>query len=363
MATPRITVGLPVYKGADLIPKALDCLQRQTFGDFEAIISVDGNDTETVAACRPILADRRFRMVVHPKRLDWVGNFNWLLQQDLKEFFCYRQHDDTTSFDFFEVLLRVADREPHAAAIYCDCQVSGGRNDIERVPSVKSEQPLERIFQYIARLPNIGPPVPLRGLIRSAAIRQAGLVRSDEFRAAWQVFGWLTKLLQWGNFSRVAEPLYYRLDHDRSYTREHWDSVHLNAWTTLFTALLDAAIRSCRTPEERRFFQKAIIDRIIAFPKIQKATVVRVAEFLQRLGYEGNAHLLDGQQCLSILQGLQSRVDELERPSRWRSGVFQIHQRYEFAQLIYPGSPLRRFCYQIRPLMELVQKAWRRHAA
>lgn len=59
--------------------------------------------------------------------------------------------------------------------------MSGGRTDVEFVPSVKSGQPLERLFEYIARLPNIGPPVPVRGLIRSAAIAQAGLVRSDEF--------------------------------------------------------------------------------------------------------------------------------------------------------------------------------------
>jgi len=283
MATPRITVGMPVYRGADLIGKALDCLQRQTFGDFEAIISVDGNDTETVLACQPVLADRRFRLVVQPERLDWVGNFNWLLQQDCKEFFSYRQHDDTTSSDFFEVLLRTADREPRAASIYCDCQLSGGRSDMELVPSIKSEQPLERIFDYIARLPDIGTPVPLRGLIRSAAIRQAGLVRSDEFRAAYQVYGWLAKLLAWGGFSRVAEPLYYRLDHGRSYTRQHWDGVQVAAWTTLFTALLEAALRSCRTAEQRRFFQKTIVERIIAFSKIQKNSATKLAEFLQRL--------------------------------------------------------------------------------
>ena len=80
-------MGLPVYKGADLIAKALDCLQRQTFGNFEAIISVDGNDEKTAAACRPFLADPRFRMVVHAERLDWVGNFNWLLRQDIQEIF------------------------------------------------------------------------------------------------------------------------------------------------------------------------------------------------------------------------------------------------------------------------------------
>ena len=114
---PAHHVGLPVYKGADLIAKALDCLQQQTYGNFEAIISVDNNDTETAAACYPFLADPRFRMIVHPSRLDWVGNLNWLLQQDLKELFCYRQHDDATAPEFFEVLLRTVDQQPNAAAV------------------------------------------------------------------------------------------------------------------------------------------------------------------------------------------------------------------------------------------------------
>ncbi len=106
---PRITVGMPVYEAADYMPAALECLQRQTFRDFEVIISVDGADEKTAAACRPFLADTRFRLVVQPERLDWFGNFNWFLQQDLREFFCYRQHDDTTAPEFFEVLLQTAD--------------------------------------------------------------------------------------------------------------------------------------------------------------------------------------------------------------------------------------------------------------
>jgi glycosyltransferase involved in cell wall biosynthesis len=356
MSTPRITVGLPVYKGSDLIPKALDCLQQQTFGDFEVIISVDGNDTETAAACQPILTDRRFRMVVHSERLDWVGNFNWLLQQGLKEFFCYRQHDDMTSPDFFEVLLRVADGEPHAAAVYCDCKDVGGDAAVEIVHSIKREEPLDRLFEFIARLPNIGPPVPLRGLIRSAAIRQAGLVRSDEFRAAWQVFGWLAGLLQWGNFCRVAQPLYYRLDHSRSYTRQHWDKVHRAAWTTLFTAVLDAAMRSCRTPQERRFLQEAIFERIAAFAQFQANPEGMMAEFLERLRYEGNAHLLDAQEFPSILQSFASRMDDFKRHARLRRGLFQIRQRYELAKLIHPESPGRRFAYQFRNLIEMAEK-------
>ena len=255
--TPRITVGLPVYKGADLIPKCLDCLQRQTFRDFEVIISVDGNDLETAAACRPFLMDPRFRMVVHPERLDWVGNFNWLLQQDLQEFFCYRQHDDTTAPEFFEVLLLAAEMEPNAAAVYCDCQYSGGRDDIESAPSIEGES-LYRMVRYMEYVPSSA--APLRGLIRRAAIRHAGLVRSDEFRAPLEEFVWLAKLLRWGNFRRVAKPLYYRLDHPRSFTSAWFSSPEDRkraALTRLFTGLLEVAVPLCRTPEQRRFFSNS----------------------------------------------------------------------------------------------------------
>jgi glycosyltransferase involved in cell wall biosynthesis len=365
MATPRITVGVPVYKGADLIGKALDCLQRQTFGDFEVIVSVDGNDTDTADACRPYLADPRFRMVVHPGRLDWVGNFNWLLQQDIKEFFCYRQHDDTTAPEFFEILMRAADRNPQTAAIYCDCQMTGGRRDVESVPSIKGE-PFDRVYQYIARLPNIGAPVPIRGLVRRAAIRHAGVVRSDEFRAAWQVFGWLANLLAWGDFRRVPEPLYYRLDHARSYTREFWSGAGQAAWTTLFTGLLAAAMRISRTPQERLFFQQLILDRIVAYPPFHQGTVASTPEqlanaCLDRLRHEGNFSLFDFDEHPSFLEGLDTRVAALKHIERSRvgRGLHRTRERYRLSKIIYPKSPARRAAYLFRHAREMLGKIGR----
>jgi len=263
LPVPRITVGVPVYKGAAQVSDALACLQQQTFEEFEVIISVDGADHETADACRPFLSDQRFRMTVQPERLDWFGNMNWILAQGSQEFFCYRQHDDTTSPEFFRTLIDAADSQPGAAAIFADCQWRGTRNDIEIAPTIMGA-PLTRMAQYIEEL----PAAPVRGLIRRDALRQAGPIRHDEFRGLTQVFCWLAKLLRWGAFIRVPFPIYYRLDHAENFYKSwhDWPEAKIRAaWTTMFTGLLDAAIPLCRTAQERAFMLHLILDRVTAF--------------------------------------------------------------------------------------------------
>ncbi len=296
----RITVGMPVYKGVDQVGDALRSLQQQTFRDFEVIISVDGNDQETAAACRPFLADKRFRMVVQPERLDWFGNFNWLLAQPIGEFFCYRQHDDTTAPEFFEALLATAEARPDAAGVYADCQWHGGRSDLETAPSIEGDV-LDRMRQYIEQR----QPVAVRGIFRREAIAQAGQIRADEFRGLSEVFVWLAKVLRWGSFIRVPEPLYNRLDHAENY-HKHWfdwpDEKKRAAWTTLFTGWLEATMPVCRTAEERVFFQQFILDRIAVYRSgfsyhyaaaSPHETGAVMLECIERLAKEGNLHLFD----------------------------------------------------------------------
>ena len=185
----------------------------------------------------------------------------------------------------------------------------------------------------------------MRGLIRRAAIRQAGLVRSDEFRAPLQVYGWLAKLLRWGNFRRVAEPLYYRLDRPHSFTSEYYISGSEDrkraAWTTMFTGLLEAAMPLCRTPEERLFFQQVILTRIVAYPHFGSyadfsSSAPLIAECLQRLKFEGNSRLLTEQELPAVLHGLKERVDQigLFDRSRIRRTFYQISQRARLARFL-----------------------------
>lgn len=333
---PTITVGVPVHRGADQVGAALACLQEQTFTDFEAVISVDAGDEESAAACEPYLADDRFRMVVHRDRLDWFGNLNWLLRQPMGDFFCYRQHDDTTTPDFFEVLLEHAAARPDAAVVHADCQWTGGRTDLETAPSIEGDV-LSRLRQHIEQK----QPVAVRGLIRRGAVEQAGPIRGDEFRGLSEVFVWLAKVLRWGPFLRVPQPLYHRLDHSENYHKQWFDwpdERKRGSWATLFTGLMEATMPVCRTAEERLFFQQLILDRVCVVrpgqsyhwsPDTPQAGGEMVLECLRRLVAEGNGDLLQvppelvSEEVRRLRQEnrrLRRRVQRLQQPpasTRW----------------------------------------------
>jgi hypothetical protein len=235
-----------------------------------------------------------------------------------------------------------------------------GHDFTESFPSIEGE-PLERLFQY---LQTRGSAAPVRGLIRLPAIRQAGLVRSDEFRATWQLTGWLAKLLHWGSFKRVPKSIYYRLYRADSLGNEFnlrpklWKQ---NVWPTLVTALLDAVIPICRTPEERMFMQQVILDKIVAYPHFHSNTELNssntiIAKCVERVKHEGNSHLLDVQDLPAIVEGQKRRVEIMLSRSRVRKAIYMSRQVYRLEKLVHPQSVIRRASYQIRHSAEMLRR-------
>src|SRR5437870_2690752 len=75
MATPAVTVLMPVYNGARFLAGAMESVLGQTFGDFELLAINDGSSDQTAE----ILAssrDPRVRIVENGRNLDLIASLN-----------------------------------------------------------------------------------------------------------------------------------------------------------------------------------------------------------------------------------------------------------------------------------------------
>ncbi len=97
-----VSVGVPVFNGADGLRKALDCLVNQTFRDIEIIISNNASIDETHQICTEYAKkDSRIKYHQHNETIGYQ-NFNFVLEKATGKYFCWNAHDDYRSLDYFE---------------------------------------------------------------------------------------------------------------------------------------------------------------------------------------------------------------------------------------------------------------------
>jgi glycosyltransferase involved in cell wall biosynthesis len=53
---PKLSIGLPAYNGAQLLPQVLDCFPGQAFKDFEIVRGDNESTNRTPWICRPPVA-------------------------------------------------------------------------------------------------------------------------------------------------------------------------------------------------------------------------------------------------------------------------------------------------------------------
>lgn len=118
---PRVSIGLPVYNGEDLLPQTLDNLLGQTFTDFELIISDNASSDRTEAICRDYAQrDSRIRYYRQSENRGAAWNDNWVLAQAEGEYFKWSAHDDVHASTFLEHCVAALDQNP--AWVMCFCR-------------------------------------------------------------------------------------------------------------------------------------------------------------------------------------------------------------------------------------------------
>jgi GT2 family glycosyltransferase len=263
--TRTVCVGVPVWRGADHVAETLESVRRQRGVGLTIVVSVDGDDEESVAACRPFLADPRVSLLVQPRRLGWVGNSSAVLAAAAAggaDYACLQPHDDLLDDDYLAVLLAAAEANSHAAVVYSDIQSFGTQDTLIRQPPVAGS-PFER---QIDVLRNHYAAVSYRGLMRVSALRSILPMAGNPCEDFAADTVWLARQALVGNLVRVPHALYRKRYHPNN-THSRWATwsaeLRMMAWSRHCLDMLAEALKASSTASERRTLHKEARTRLL----------------------------------------------------------------------------------------------------
>ncbi|HZL30486.1 MAG TPA: glycosyltransferase family 2 protein [Pseudolabrys sp.] len=124
---PKVTVGVPVYNGAATLGSALDALLKQTFADFEIVISDNASTDDTSDICAKYIAeDARIRCYRQATNIGAELNFKFVLEQARAPYFMWSACDDLRSPDFLQENVQFLEAHPSYVAATSPNVLEGG---------------------------------------------------------------------------------------------------------------------------------------------------------------------------------------------------------------------------------------------
>jgi glycosyltransferase involved in cell wall biosynthesis len=112
-ATPRVSIGMPVFNLGAVIGRAVESVLAQTFTDFELILSDNGSTYATEAVCRRYAArDARIRYTRQVPAISGYDNFRYVLDTALAPYFMWLPADDFILPGLLDRAVAVLDARP-----------------------------------------------------------------------------------------------------------------------------------------------------------------------------------------------------------------------------------------------------------
>jgi glycosyltransferase involved in cell wall biosynthesis len=225
---PRVSIGMPVYNGAEFLAETLDHLLAQRFADFELIISDNGSGDDTERICRDYAErDPRVRYFREEVNRGATWNHNRVIELARGELFKLAAHDDLCLPDFLGRCVEVLDREPDV--VLCHPRVA--------IVDAAGERLAPYRYDWTAYSPQVRERLhalsglryrcfPVFGVIRTEVLRRTRLM--GPYIASDRVL--LAELGLNGRFAEVAEELFWSREHPGRSTRAHKVRSGRTAW-------------------------------------------------------------------------------------------------------------------------------------
>jgi glycosyltransferase involved in cell wall biosynthesis len=114
---PRVTVFIPTYNRAKLLPNSIRSVLEQTFDDFRLLVSDNASEDETPEVVASF-DDARIEYVRQPENLGLLGNQNWFLSNVETDFGMILGDDDVLYPTLLERTVAEFDRRPRAGVVH-----------------------------------------------------------------------------------------------------------------------------------------------------------------------------------------------------------------------------------------------------
>ena len=236
---PKISIGIPVYNGANYLGEMIDSILAQTFSDFELIITDNASTDETAEVVNSYAKDDpRIRYFLNEKNIGAAGNYNRCFEHGRGEYFKWCAHDDQLSPNYLEACLKLLEADPNLVMAYgTKVEIDNKGNelpqDFDREFVNYTDSPSDRFYFQTALLK--APCAAIFGLFRRSALEISSLHRPyySSDRAL------LAEVAILGNYAVSDEAVYYcRMHETRSVNiadimeRSKWISGTSNRFTS-----------------------------------------------------------------------------------------------------------------------------------
>jgi glycosyltransferase involved in cell wall biosynthesis len=173
-ASPRLSIGLPVYNGERYLPAALNSLLAQTFGAFRLVLIDNASSDGTQDICEHYRTqDRRIEYHRNPRNIGAVGSWYRTLDLSSTPYFKWAADDDEYEPTFLARCVEVLDRDDTIAACYTRFQVidEEGRRGQRVHVDIDTASPIPSVRFYNAIAVDY-LAVQLYGVMRTAVLEQ-----------------------------------------------------------------------------------------------------------------------------------------------------------------------------------------------
>ncbi len=226
--TPRVSIGMPVYNGADYLEAAVESMLDQTFDDFELLILDNASTDETPQMARAFAAEHdRVRYERNSENLGGLENFNRCVWKTSGRYFKWAACDDLCAPTFLERCVDLLDTNPDAALAHTGIRAIDGDGDplpydedrrgfVDRAGVLRLFDPQQRAAmlaedvrkRFAATLYTTVVAHEIYGLIRRSALERTGLMQLHGQEGLL-----ICELSLLGRFVRAEEPLFLRRFH------------------------------------------------------------------------------------------------------------------------------------------------------